>query len=369
MTPFEILIVILLIYTLCVINKDKKQNKESYTPLQLSNKLPKNKKEYLNNNIANLNNLNKIRAHVKKNNKKKIYDNIGKELNKYSIHPHVVEIKFHNDFRDVQTALNNLVPSQRQVFNIPNIPVEIYKPQKSEIQFMINDFIDNLNKVLCTVPKERHVNSGWDESIPDPNMVSGSTKYRESLGLPPSLYDNPDMEKKVYLINVNDVDKYETEDEIRYIFFIIIGKEDVEDQMLLKASFIQDKKYNENTFFDDNEEINHMVIEELTIVCFLTKYGEENDPHENNIENYNYNNKDYYDFQLLDNTNVIDNNTIINELTKKYKQRMETNNYRLAMLDEDGFNTLPYVASTNDYDSYNATRSIIHDMKAPVAFS
>ena len=90
------------------------------------------------------------------------YGNVTREI----VNPNFLNNQFHNDYRDVITALNNLVPDKKQLFNLPNIPVIYSEPEASEVRNMIRDFIAVLNTNLKTeVPSYRNPNSGWDEGI------------------------------------------------------------------------------------------------------------------------------------------------------------------------------------------------------------
>src|SRR5271166_3165666 len=45
----------------------------------------------------------------------------SQDIIKKTLNPNFMNIQFHNDYRDVYTALLNIVPDKRQLFNVANI--------------------------------------------------------------------------------------------------------------------------------------------------------------------------------------------------------------------------------------------------------
>lgn len=276
-----------------------------------------------------------------------------KLLNKY-----FNDIKFHNDYRDVLTAFYLLVPHQKQIFNLPNIPLIYSEPSLENVKDMINDFINTLNLTIDKdVPHYINTKSDWNTAMPDPNISSGWEKVQQSLGLPPSLYQRPILQTHVNLLSIFRIQKYETDDEIKYVITMVLSKENVKDQMILKVSFVEDKRiYNEeNNFFKDKENsITKMVIEEFSIVGFLSEYGE---------DIYVTDKDDLYNFEDLEKNDFIDNKKIVETLNDRYKKRMEETDFRNAMLDEDGRVSRLSLDDLTKYESVKGTRNIFDDMK------
>jgi len=275
------------------------------------------------------------------------------------MNPHFHNIQFHNDYRDVITALNNLVPDRKQLFNLANIPLVYSEPEVGEVKNMVKDFVKVLNGNLHReVPEYRHKNSGWDEAIPDPTIKSGWETVQESLGLPASLYDDPAKKGKVMIVNVPKVQKYETEDEIKYSVDIVLQKANVNDQMVIKADFVQDKRplVDENNFFKTSTIELKVMVENIFITGYLSEYGD------NDIRLFDGDDKKFYDYNDLEYNNLTDPKYIQKVLMEKYEQRNEETEQRTAMLDEEGQNfhrTLPHVY---DFSNIKGTRTIFDDM-------
>nr|QBK88395.1 MAG: hypothetical protein LCMiAC01_00590 [Mimivirus LCMiAC01] len=279
-------------------------------------------------------------------------DVIKKEL----LNPNFINNQWHNDYRDVLTAINNIVPDKIQLFNLANIPIKYSEPGPAEVKYMITDFLGVLNYNLDTeVPSRRNCNSGWDEAIPDPRAGSGWANMRKSLGLPVSLYDKPTEKSNVKLIAINMVQKYETEDEIRYSCDIVIQKLNVDDQMILKIVLVQDKRplNDENMFFNDEPNINLRVhVENIFINGFLS--------HEGNDAKLQFDGDrtQFFDYDKLEQNNMTDPKYIRDILMRKYKQKTQEMEQRNALLDEEGqefHRTLPHIY---DFSNIIGTKSL-----------
>lgn len=288
--------------------------------------------------------------------------NIIKEV----INPNLVDIQFHNDYRDVITAINNLVPEKKQRFNLANVPLKYSEPNAEEVKLLISDFIKLLNENLRTiVPEFRNKNSGWDECIPDENIKSGWDKAQEALGLPVSLYEDPAKKSPVKLITINYIQKYETEDEIKYTINLVIQKIIVEDQMLIRASFVQDKRslQDENNFFATKNIDMRVIIEDIFIMGYLSKDGTDA------RLIYDNDNEKFYDYNKLENNNLTDPKQVQKVLMDKYKQRTEEMQLRNAMLDEEGQAFHKNLPNLYDFSNIKATRTIFDDMNKKKIFT
>jgi len=283
-------------------------------------------------------------------------DNI---LFKGQLNPNMINNQFHNDYRDLITALNNLVPDRKQLFNLPNIPLVYSEPEVTEVGPMVSDFVEVVNENLRSeVPSYRNPNSGWDEAITDPNTKSGWDKVQESLGLPTSLYDDPAGKGVVKVVAIRYVQKYETEDEIKYSIDMVLQKVNVEDQMVIKADFVQDKRpiYDENNFFRTSNVEMKVTIENIFIIGYLSHYG----PDSKKIQE-----KDeikYYDYNKLEYNNMTDPKYIQKVLMEKYRQRNEEMEQRTAMLDEEAQSMHRSLPHMYDFSNIRGTQTIFDDM-------
>ena len=78
-----------------------------------------------------------------------------------------MNIQFHNDYRDVYTALLNIVPDKRQLFNVANIPLTYSEPEANEISLMMKDFMAVLNENIkfINLPIARKISIFNDFSV------------------------------------------------------------------------------------------------------------------------------------------------------------------------------------------------------------
>lgn len=284
---------------------------------------------------------------------------------KEALNPNYINIQFHNDYRDVITGINNLVPEKRQRFNLANIPLNYSEPRSEEVKHMVNDFITVLNENLKTsVPEYRNSSSGWDEKIPDPTGGSGWAKVQRSLGLAPSIYNDPAKKCAVKLIAINYVQKYETDDEVKYAINLVIQKLNVQDQMVLKASFVQDKStlHDENDFFVSKNVEMKVIIEDIFVTGFLSNGGPDT------RQQFDMDKEKFYDYDNMEFNNMTDPKYIQAQLMKKYKQRTSEMDNRNGMLDSTGqlmHKELPFVY---DFSNIQGTRTILDDFNTKKVF-
>lgn len=245
--------------------------------------------------------------------KKNINTN-NKIIEKKMRNPHFIDLKYHTEYTDVLTAINDMAPNQKRVFNLMCMPVTELKINKREVNKLISDFIKEFNIFLNKLPDHRIASTGWDEKLFDPKIKSGWDKFRHNLGLPDSLYDtNYDNSKNVYLIDYFDVKKVGilnnlVLDEIRYTMKIILQKYNVVDQIVLSLSLVGSK---------NNSQI---IIEEFSVIGFLT------------TETL-YNGLNYSSFGNIDDGNFVRDSDIINELLRKDRERIKNSIIRSSMTD------------------------------------
>lgn len=279
----------------------------------------------------------------------------------------LVDVKFHNDYRDTIVAINDLVPSARQRFNIANIPISYSEPDTQSVKLLVNDFITVLNSDLRgDVPELRNANSGWDEPSAEPQFPGGSgwDKVQKSLGLSNTLYHDPSKKAPVRLIAIEKVQKYETEDEIKYAIRMVIQKANTDDQMVLQCSFVQDKRplHDENNFFVTKNIDMKIVIEDIYVIGYLSNDGPISK------QQYDLDKTKYYFYDKLEVNNLTDPKYIQKVLMKKYNERTTEMDHRNAMLDEEGQDYHRTLPTEYDYSNIVGTRTIFDDMNSPKTF-
>jgi len=263
----------------------------------------------------------------------------------HPIEPNFIEAMFHADYMDVATAFNNLSPNQRQIFNINNVPCEVTKDTDiAVVGEIVNDFIKSVNdNIQTSVPLIHTVNSGWDETLPEHTGLSGWEKVQKQLGLPTTLYNKPKMNTNVKLICFNNIVKYETENETKYVCKIVIQKNKVKDKLVIKVSFVLPKGL-KNT---------NVIIETISILGYTTTQGLGTDRTSTD---------DFYYFDSLEQNNMLTGKTVARELMKKYDVKKKIMQERIDGMDLDTQEKYHDTPSPSSYDSYRATQTVFDDM-------
>lgn len=286
-----------------------------------------------------------------KNNKnnKNIINNINNKLFKSKpqirIKPYILNIKFHTNYRDIITAVDNMLPVPKNIFNKINIPVKYSTGNYKESKEISSEFVNLLKNHINRLPHERNINTGWDEALPDPNIKSGWDKFTEKIGIPNSLYEPIAKNGNIYLIDIFNYEKYETEDEIKYSMIIILGKSLVDDQILIKLSVVKNKIYS-------NTLLQKIILEEINIMGYLSDYGDSNEP-KNTRE-------PFYAFNQMTKSDIINNHNILSELEKNFNSKMNIVQNMLGTTEPDTLIFKPELIKNKS----NISRTIVDDMNS-----
>lgn len=247
-----------------------------------------------------------------------------------------IEAQFHNDYRDTIMAFNNIAPSQKKIFNPNNKQVVFTNVNKHEVVKIISDFIIEINKDILT-------NNNKFNNINKDN--SGWGKKMEELGLPKNLYADSANKNIIKLIKIDHIEKYETDDEIKYTCYLFIKKINVDDILSIKLSFVVNKNNDTNIIIEDIFVIGYFVSENIINDSF-----------------YNYN-------DLIKNDNIMDDKQILKQLNEKLvKRHKETQRFddTLDYIDKDMKASAPHISN---YGSYQVTQTIFDDINNKKHFS
>jgi hypothetical protein len=287
----------------------------------------------------------------------KFSDNVSLYDDNYNME--FVEAQFHNDYRDTITAFNNIAPSQKQIFNMSNQPINFSNPNPREAKKLVADFMKELNRNLIEqVPDYRTPNSGFDELIPDPKMETGWEREMKELGLPKSIYPDPAKKSKVRLLKIDHVEKYETEDELKFSAYLFVKKDNVEDILVIKVSFVLDKRIinQDRLFFMEKPTETNVVLEEIFLLGFMTERG---------VGRSNDFRDKFYNFGNLEKDGIMDDREIIHQLNVKLSERhKETQRFDNTL--DDQFRSLKLQAPhLSNYNSFQSTQTIYDDLNRP----
>ena len=245
----------------------------------------------------------------------KYIDKILKSKNKQKVNPYFLEMQFHQDYRDTSNAFNMLSPDQRQLFNRSDLPItNSTKPSDTEIKHLITKFVKEVNKTVKNHVSDELNLTGWHDNMPDKKYESGWEKQQKELGLPGSIYIDPAGKAPIKLIKLDHSEKYETDDEVKYVIFLIIQKKNVADQMVLRISFVIEKRdlNLDREFFDKSKDTyeTSVKIEEIFILGYMTthSFGKK------------MSRDKFYDFDKITDGRMFSQKDIIKMLNKKRKQ-------------------------------------------------
>jgi hypothetical protein len=274
-----------------------------------------------------------------------------------------IQAKFHNDYRDVITALVGIVPTKTrqqntQLFNISNKPLQYLTPSHDEVDKLVNDFVTYLNELIIKeVTDDRNSNTGWDEATPDKNMDHGYDKFWKNLGIAP-IHTNPFPKSPIELVKIASVDKYETDEQIKYAVKFAIQKKLVDDIALLNVSFVVPNF--DNMSDEDSVDMN-VYTESAEFEGYYRKasyFGKT----EYNNDDFGYQNFKPFDTEMEKN-DMMDPNVAQDELHDYYSRLAEKRSFRhnqqLDKLHIEYNNELPDLSSYESYrvknnsDKYN----------------
>jgi hypothetical protein len=253
--------------------------------------------------------------------------------------------QFNNNYRDTLTAFNNIAPDQKPIFNIANLPVTTTNLPNDDpnVIKLAEDFVKQLNYNVKTQVTDRlNENSGWDEKMQNPNMKSGWEKSQTKLGLPSSIFENPAKKCSVKIINIKGAQKESTDSEIIYRINVILKKKNTDDKMAIRLNFVAPNNDEEcgKRYIDDGvmniPKSQKIMIEEIAILGFFI-YEPEQSMQLNNMSN-DAPVDDFFNFNDLNNNDMIDQTFIMKELKDTYKRRIEEANGFNAALDTEGRN-------------------------------
>jgi len=270
--------------------------------------------------------------------------NINIHVQKLHLNKYFIETKFHTDYRDVISAINEIVPDQKQmlgkqIFNEYNYPITKETAITTESQNVAKEFVGYLNNVIDDkVTEFRTNNTGWDEPLLDCPEESGWEKSQKMLGLPSSIYPNPVGKSFINFVQVMSAEKQMMDKEIRFILKIAVQKIKSPDQLVLTISLAQPT---------NNESETAVRIENIDIMGFLTDYGETEVMGDGG---------DFYDFAQLDKNTMIDNNTLMETLIDKNLQKDVEMEKKIAKFDQSYQRFLRDLPNIEDYESYRVTK-------------
>lgn len=268
-----------------------------------------------------------------------------------NLNPNMMEIQFHPDYQDVITAIKLIVPTYRQLFNLPNRPLTYSEPAASEILPLAKQFVDQVNTLVR------------DKVKMDVQTVDGWEKLQIDLGRQ-TLYSKRQERSDLQYVATTNVKKYATDDEIKYDCKLVLQKDGSEDQIVVRVSFVQDNRAinDEDNFFKAGAKPT-IHIEQIHIEGYLVPEGKGGFREENRDD-------DVYDFNDLEVNNMTNPEDIQKELQRHHQQKMQEMLGRNMMLDEEGkvfdftcFNGIDKTAS------YLHTQTIFDDMARASASS
>ena len=268
-----------------------------------------------------------------------------KKINKYFI-----DNQFNNDYRDVMTALVEISPNQRKLFNLQELPVQttIYKTDPPlEAYKLVVQFINQLNIVIKKLPETRDIINNYNNYLPmtsqDQAYVKnrGINQFYNEIGVDFNLYADVPINAPVELIDIVDIQKEYTVTETKFIISFVIKKilKSVQDQMKLTVHFIMRNSPIEaesilQQNLEDTDFKQKVAVEFIFTDGYFTnsfdspfeKYGRDN----NKISSPYTDDGAFYDFNQLGKNELMSEHQIITELNKKMREHgLEMSNFNI----------------------------------------
>lgn len=243
------------------------------------------------------------------------FDRMINKQKKIQINEIFEESQYNQNYKDTIYAFELLSPNQKQIFNTSDQPItHTSKLSKPEVFKLVKSFIEEVNATvknhvdLTDGPSGVKHESGWD-------------RQQKALGLPTSIYDKPAPKAPIRLVKIDKAEKYETDDEIRFVVFLIIQKIGVEEQMVVKVSLVVGKTdlNLDRDFFRKKKNVyeTSVKLEEVSIIGFLTN---------NRHGKYGKNERDkFYDYDEFEDGHMFKPEDIVKALNKKKRQNDKEN--------------------------------------------
>jgi hypothetical protein len=239
----------------------------------------------------------KTKSKTKSKNKTK--QNIKKTIKEEDKYDNYVDTQYNVNYVDTIKAIDTLTSTQKEIFNMCDMPVKSSEVDKNEVTNLVDAFIDELNKEI--------IKDIYENGQNDKTYKSGWDKSQEALGLPGSIYTKPAMKSKIKLIKIDYVEKHETDEENKFITVMMIQKKNVNEKMVIKVSFVVNKKdWNlDRDFFVENQNNfeTSVQIENISTLGYLI-LGEDNK-------------KSKHYFKAITDGKMFDQQEIIKELNRK----------------------------------------------------
>jgi|APCry1669192647_1035423.scaffolds.fasta_scaffold03378_2 hypothetical protein len=248
----------------------------------------------------------------------------NKESEKYNgkVNKYIIEQQFHNDYRDTLNAFVILSPSKR-IFNPADLPVTVSEDVKlEEVIDIVESFIKEVNNNVKIIGSDKLGLNTWFDYEPRDKGRDGWEDQNKRLGIPGSVYDEPAKRAHIKLVNIEEITKESTEDEIRYIIYMVVQKQNVADQMDVRVNFVISKRDIdlEREFFSKGNNFYEasVKIEDIFVNCFLS--------------NHDFGStsalEDYHNFDNIKNSNqdITDDKEILQVLMKKKQDILREQN-------------------------------------------
>ena len=246
--------------------------------------------------------------------------------------------QYHQDYIYTITAINNLTP-QKELFNLGFLPVVETTPASNIVKKLTKMFISKVNNEIDTDVQEfLHTNSGWGDMGKRRRTKSGFEEAMEDLGLPGTTYNEPAKKSKLILIKVDKAEQYNTDEQIRFIIYMVVQNENVKDHMVLQVKFFMERgdlsgsRDDRDNFFEkeltnyDKKDTDHaVIIEQALTVGYLTNAGNK----KTKMDKFH----DYDGVHKKD--GLMDQNKVLDIMVQKHNDRLNELQSFKGTLDEE----------------------------------
>lgn len=192
------------------------------------------------------------------------------------INPLFRDMQYHDDYKDTIDALNVIDPMRRDTFNLAALPI-VYKDTMpaDESESLAQRFIEAVNRAI-----KQGARNPFGSGIGDnPDRLDGWADQMKKLGLPPSIHAEPAKACPIRLVSIDKAEKFETEDEIRCVLYLVVQKSlGTNVQMIVKASFVigtrnvnidRDNNTSNDFEYSNDESRTPIRLEKTDVVGFL----------------------------------------------------------------------------------------------------
>ena len=246
------------------------------------------------------------------------------------------------DVLDIFSSYIRTSPHEQDLYEYDNIPVSINNNSNvCKICDIVYKFIKQINDKILYHKNNNQLYNDWAFNDVKHDYDDGFKKVQRILGLPEDLYNKSVSGTKLILLQASDIKTYNAVKYTMYEVYVVLARELSKDKMVVKFKFIQKKNCKDN-----------IIIDTIDIIGFI---------HDSVTTSTYEKINNYYNFEGLNDNNMLNTHNILKELELKNKEKQQLMQEQIENLDVNDLYTHMNI-DPDQYQCYKNTRTIQDDM-------